>query len=223
MSPPGAASSAASTTLVLAFLLPGSVPAETSPYTRAAIAGEYHYDPAAHEAKPVEPAPPPAPTVEVAPAGRPRPRVADPDEHISEGTLVLVPAGVAALDGQGTFVLPKMTVPGAKPKQPAALPQFYINRGVKNVGNGSMFETPAARRERLLNKYYTPFEQKFNKLLLNRIGAWGARDESIYYSSEQLNDIAYLIDLSLAAGTESPEEQKKIRAEYFRALAEKPR
>jgi hypothetical protein len=82
-------------------------------------------------------------------------------------------------------------------------------------------ETSAGRRARLNNKYYSPSEQKITKLLGNSGTAAAAAEAA--ETAEQLNDLAYLIELSLAAGLESPETQKKTRAEYYNLIADKPR
>ena len=219
----GAVSLAASTSLVLAFLLPAAAAASSAgdhPYRTEALAGNYRYDTAAP--KP-EPAPEP---VAIESAGRPRLRVTNPAERLpaeTPGLTPAVPIGSATLATDGTLVLPKMSVTGPKPKMPAALPQLYIRGLAQNVGPGDAFETPKGRSERLRKKFFTPTEAGLGKLLLNSVGGWAAREEASYYSSGQLNDLASLLDLSLAAGTETPEEQKKLRAEYYRLLATKPR
>ena len=232
MYPPGAASRAVSSTFVLVLLLPGSTRAATSEHTHEAIVGKYHYDPAAVTAKPAAAsAPPSASVTEPPPPGQSRPRVANPAERIPEQvpSLTPPPVGSATLTASGILTLPKMVVPGAKEKLPPILPQIFVRRPVRNVGKGDSFETPAGqrvgletsagRRARLNNKYYTPAEQKIAKLLHNS----GAAAAEAAETAEQLNDLAYLIELSLAAGLESPEAQKEIRAEYYNLIADKPR
>jgi hypothetical protein len=224
MSFPGAVPPAASTKLVLALLLPAAAAASSAddhPYRTQALASTYRYD-ATHP----QPEPAPEPVAVEPPAGRPRKRVVNPAERLPAETPGLtppVPIGSATLAPNGTLVLPKMSVNVPKPQLPAALPQLYIRGLERNVGPGNIFETPKGRSERLRKKYFSPTEEGLGKLLLNSVGGWAAREEAIYYSSEQLNDLAYLLDLSLAAGTETPEEQKKLRAEYYRLLATKPR
>ncbi|MEJ1972179.1 MAG: hypothetical protein WDM96_06825 [Lacunisphaera sp.] len=206
---------------MLVLLLPGSALATTtSASLHAAIVGNITTIRRRTRPSPLRPQ---SRRADPASPGQPRPRVADPAERIPARTIVLAPAGTATLDAHGTLVLPKMSIPGVKDQAARTLPQFYINRAGEKRRRRQQFRTPAARSERLLNKYYTPFEQKLNKGLLNPVKSWGARDESIAYSAEQLNDIAYLIELSLAAGIETPEEQKKTREEYYKALADKPR
>jgi hypothetical protein len=219
MSFSGTASPAASMTLVLALLLPTATSAADHPYRTQALAGTYRYD-----RTPPEPEPVPEPAAN-APAGRPRKRVANPAERIPEiiPAPTSAPIGSATLAPDGTLMLPKMSVTGLKPKTPAPLPQLYIRGLAQNVGPGHAFETPKGRSERLRKKFFSPTEEGLGRLLLNSVGGWAAREEAIYYSTDQPTDLAYLLDLSLAAGIESPEEQKKLRAEYYRLLATKPR
>lgn len=218
---PGAVYPAAGTTLVLALLLPvSSAAADDHPYRTEALAGTYRYNPA-------EPKPEPGPAPAVAePAGRPRKRVVNPAERLPEKAPPpsTPPIGSATLTADGTLVFPKMSVNAPKPKLPATLPQLYVRPPVrKDLGDGDPFETPAGRAARLIKTYYTPGEQKLAKWTLNSVGGWAVRDAAINDTAAQLNDIATLLDLSVALGIETPEEQKKLRNEYMRALAEKPR
>ena len=218
MSFSGAASPAASTTLVLALLLPGAAVAEDDhPYRTQALAGAYHYDTTLPKVEPVVEKPAEAPE----PAGRPRKRVPNPAERIPEAgpPPVSAPVGSATLGANGTLMLPKMVVPGAKQKLPPPLPLVYVRHPVKNVGKGHAFETPAGRRARLINKYYTASDQRVAKLLGNSLAASAESNEA----AEELNHLAYLIELSLAAGSETPEEQKAIRDEYYKVLYTPPR
>lgn len=206
-------------TLVVLLLLPARNFAANGERLHPAVAEEYHYD--TTSAQPKEPAPAPAP---VEPAGRTRKRVADPAARIPDATPAqAAPMASATIAPDGTLVLPKMSVTTPKAPLPAPLPQLYIRGPVQNVGPGHAFETAKGRSERLRKKHFTVTEQALGKLTLNSVSGWAAREEAIYYSSEQLNDLAYLLDLSLATGTETPEEQKKLREEYFRLLATKPR
>ena len=192
--------------------------AEDHPYRTQALAGTYHYDPAAPKAEPA------ATTSAAEPAGRPRKRLPNPAERLPNAIPVSQPVASATTPAPNdTLVLPKMTVPGTKPKLPASLPQLHVSSPVRNVGEGNPFETPKGRIERLIKKYYTTTEQGLAKLTLNSVGGWAARDAAINDSTEQLNDLAYLIELSLATGLEAPEDQKEIRAEYYRLVAMKPR
>lgn len=214
---PGAVSASAGTTFVLALALPVSASALDHPYRTQALAGAYRYDPAAPKPEPVVEKP------AAEPAGRPRRRVSNPAERIPDAKPRAAAVASPTLYPEGTLVLPKMTVPGVKPPASARLPQLHTKAPVRNVGEGHIFETPKGRIERLIKKYYTTNEQGLGRLLLNSVGGWAARDAAINDSTSQLNDLAYLIELSLAAGLESAEEQEEIRAEYYRLLATKPR
>jgi hypothetical protein len=213
----GAVPAAASTTFVLTLLSAAALAADEHPYRTQALAGRYRYDAAAAQIPQI------AETPVVESAGRPRRRVSNPAQRIPEATPAPASVESAAIAPDGTLVLPKMTVPAVKPRAPARLPQLHVMTPVRNVGEGDAFETPKARLARLTKKYYTTNEQALGRLLFNSVGGWAGRDAAINDSTEQLNDLAYLIELSLAAGLESAEEQKEIRAEYYRLLATKPR
>lgn len=213
MSFSGAASPAASTTLVLALLLPVTVEADEHPYTTRALANSFHYDPTAPPPAPAEPKSAPS-----APAGRPRKRVEDAGARIASEIPATAPAGSATLAANGTLVLPKMTVPGARPKTSSPLPLVHVRGAIKNVGKGHPFETPAGRRARLIDKYYTKSEQRIAKLLFNPLGGSAETAEA----AEQLNHLAYLIDLAAAAGLETPEDQKDLRSSYYELLGPRP-
>lgn len=203
----------ARTTLVLVLLLPVAGEAGDHPYTTRALANSFRYDAAAPSPKPAEPATAPA-----EPAGRPRKRVADSGERIASETPATALVASPTLSANGTLMLPKMIVPGAKPRTPSALPLVHVRSPVKEVGKGHPFETPAGRRARLIDKYYTGSEKRIAKLLFNPLGGSAEAAET----AEQLNHLAYLIDLAAAAGLETPEEQQDLRASYYELLGPKP-
>ena len=197
--------------IVLVFRVPASA-ASNHPRLAGAMAEAYRYDDA-----PPQPAPAPeAPAAE--PAGRPRKRVENSGQRIPGQMPATAPVGTATLTANGTLMLPKMVVPGAKGKLPASLPLLYVRGPVRNVGEGDAFETPAGRRARLVDKYSTASEKRMAKVLSNSLAGSAEAAEA----AAQLNDLAYLIELALAAGLETPEEQKDIRAAYYQLLAPKP-
>lgn len=202
----------------LAVLYPAIGAATEGTVSREPIAGLYRYDAAA--ASPANPTGANAAAADPTSAARPRRRLADPALRIPEA----IPGAVepAPTNPPPTLVLPKMVVPGPREKPPPPLPQLHVTTPVRNLP-ATPFESRSARSARLVNKYYTPAEQLLGRLLFNPVRRWAARDEAIAAAAEQLNDIARLIELSRAAGLETPGEQKEIRAEYFRALAERPR
>lgn len=235
MLPAGTACLAVRTLGVLVLAFSSLAPVVASESLRDRLGNLYRFDPAEHERlnAPVTGSPrtqPPAASPQTAPApvlpdGLPRPRVPDPAMHIPEASVATSETAVQPDHTQAaaTLELPKMIVPGKQEKAPPALPRLHVEAPVRNVGNGHPFETKKARIERLTKKYYSPASQRLNRLLLNPVGSWAARDAAIADSSAQINDLAQAIELALATGLLTPEERSQLLAEYQNLLATKPR
>lgn len=203
------------------MLLAPFASAETSS-SQAIKEGLPGYDPNARSEKPAEPAPPVTP--------RPLKRLSDPYARLPEVKIVpgAAPAPVAAPVNKDTIVLPKMTITGQQEKLPA-LPRIFVQppaRNVKEPADPNM-ETPAARNARLVAKHISGFHHALNSHPIPLIGetleAKARKAEAIEVSARQLNTVADLLELSLLTGTETPEEQKKLRAEYWKVFYERPR
>lgn len=188
-------------------------------------AGLPHYDPT-----PAKPASAPTPPERATHVVK---RVSDPGARIP--MEVPRPAGSAAAEAstkpvtvRGVLELPKMTVNGRKEKLPV-LPRIFVQPPARNIPEPSIpdFETPAGRAARLVQKHITSFDQALNRHPLPLIGtslaAKAEQAEAREAAAKQLNTVADLLELSLLTGTETPEEQKKLRAEYWKVFYERPR
>ncbi len=182
------------------------------------------YDPKAHTEGTAKETPAPV-------APRPLKRLSDPSARLPEVKIVpgAVPAApVATPENKGVLVLPQMTVTGAREKV-RRLPLIFVQPPARNVPEPDLpdWETPAARTARLVKKHLSSFDQALNGHALPLIGesveARALKAEAIEASARQLNNVADLLELSLLTGTETPEEQKKLRAEYWKAFYERPR
>ena len=196
--------------------------ASAGTYTDLAVRdGMPKYDPQALAKEPPKETPAPV-------NPHPLKRLSDPYARLPEvkivpGAPVTAPTVTSA--NKGTLVLPKMTVNGQKEKAPP-LPRIFVQPPARNLP-AQPFESPAARNARLVQKHINPFDQLLNGHPLPLIGgsllAKAEAAEAREVSATQLNNIADLLELSLLAGTETPEEQKKLRAEYLNLMADRPR
>lgn len=132
------------------------------------------------------------------------------------------PPQTPATDGT-KLILPDMVVTA----EPAvSLPRSHVPKPARQL-EAEPFESPEARRARLVRKHFTELEQVlslgrlplFNHALLRRAVSKEAGESS----ARQLNHIAYLIELSDLAGLDSPEERGKLISEYLKALQMRPR
>ena len=196
--------------------------ATTGTYTDLAVRGGMpKYDPKARTEEPPKETP-----VPVNP--HPLKRLSDPYARLPEVKIVPgAPVTARAVTGtnKDTLILPKMTVNGPKEKTPS-LPRLFVQPPARDLP-AQPFESPAARNARLVRKHINPFDHLLNQHPLPLIGgsllAKAEAAEAREISATQLNNIADLLELSLLTGTETLEEQKKLRAEYLNALTDRPR
>lgn len=124
------------------------------------------------------------------------------------------------------LILPAIIVEGKTDKQPVALPRLKVPAPARNLPT-QPFETPEARRARLVRKHFTNFEQALNRKTIPFLGlsleARAAKRESIESAALQVNEIADNLDLAVALGLESEEEQKELREELMRLFYDRPR
>lgn len=215
----------------LAFVLLGAMSAplacgesRSSPEVSQAVrAGFPAYTP------PISPEGETIPPASDRPAPRPLKRLSDPYARLPEKKLPPTP-NVSATpttgdnpapsgEGRDKVVLPKMTITGKKdPSRP--LPTLHVPAPLRDLP-ADPFETPDARRARLIKKHLAPLEAR---LLGPAAAASRAEErEAIASATTELNDIAALLEISAAAGLDSPEEQKRLHAEYYRAYYGRPR
>lgn len=121
------------------------------------------------------------------------------------------------ISDEAKLVLPDMVVTG---EPHINLPRLHAPKPAKQI-EAEPFESGEARRARLVKKHFTELEQVlglgmlrlFNRSLQRR----AASREAIESGVRQLNDIAYLIELSDMAGIDDPEEREKLISEYLKA------
>lgn len=207
----------------LAFLSLAAAAAAGTAANEAVRSSLPAYDPKAHTEEPAKEAP-------AAVAPRPLKRVSDPYARLPE--VKIVPGAVPVTpivtpETKGLLVLPKMTVNGAKEKV-RSLPRIFVQPPVRDMPAPPVgWETPEGRAARLTQKHITPFDQVLNGHPLPLIGgslaAKAEQAEAREASARELNNIADLLELSLLTGTETPAEQKKLRAEYWKVFYDRPR
>lgn len=132
----------------------------------------------------------------------------------------------ASSTDEPVLILPVIVVEGKTDKQPVALPRLKVPAPARNLPT-QPFETLEVRRARLVKKHFTNFEQALNRRTIPLVGqsleARAAKMESRESAALQLNEIADNLELAVALGVESEEEQKELRAELLRLYYGRPR
>lgn len=194
--------------ILLAVAVPGL--RATGPDLRDAIRQGIKYDPAIRAARLKERAAEAASPASSAAPAAPASATPTPQSHPDDGVLVLPSLVVEAPRGPGS----------------PAMPQLHVADPVKDLP-GEPFESPSGRSARLIRKHFTPFEKFLGRLRLPLFGtslaARAAQREAAESASLQLNEIAELLELSLLAGTDSPEERERLRAEFWKAYYNRSR
>lgn len=136
-----------------------------------------------------------------------------------------VPPKATTAEG-AVLILPAITVEGKTGKPREALPRLAIPAPARALPP-EPFETPQVRRARLVRKHFTELEQALNRRVIPLLGvsleARAASRESAESAARQLNDITDNLELAVALGLESEEEQKALRAELKRLHSGRPR
>lgn len=128
----------------------------------------------------------------------------------------------APVPARETLVLPKITVTAEKEK-PSLPPPLHFDTPVKDLPAPD-FESLTGRSARLVQKHFTPLEQKLGGIFGKKSLESGAREkEAIESGALQLNRIASVLEVSAPVEQEDAETQKKIHDEFLRAYYQRPR